>query len=80
MNKFYMCMQLIKYKRKDNKYKESRDRESKYNDCYQGPANCLRPYSKYDDLEIPLWNELLFTMEANISLTTYYFSIGANLT
>ena len=29
-NKFVMCMLMINNKCKDNRYKESRDRESKY--------------------------------------------------
>ena len=49
MNKFFRCMLMI-----DNKYKESKDRESNTRICYRSSANCLRPRSKYDYLEILL--------------------------
>ena len=79
---------------KDNKSKEYRDRKANTRICYRGSAKCLRPRSKFDDLEIPLfgllftngsqplpYNGLLFTLGANLSLTqTDCFCSGANLT
>ena len=54
MNKFFKCVQLIKYKCKDNKYNRVGIEKANTMICYRGSVNCLRPRSKYNDLEIPL--------------------------
>ena len=45
---------------KDNKSKEYRDRKANTRICYRGSAKCLRPRSKFDDLEIPLYGLLFY--------------------
>ena len=54
MTKFFMRMLMIKINVKKINIKRVRIEKANTIICYRGSANCLRPRSKYGDLEIPL--------------------------